>query len=75
MGTMDGIINTVSADHSLMPLLLLLKTHGKLIMVGLPEKPLSLPVFPLVGGKFTRSHLHLDMMQNYWFLLFYLMRF
>ncbi|XP_008812449.1 8-hydroxygeraniol dehydrogenase-like [Phoenix dactylifera] len=50
MGTMDGIINTVSADHSLMPLLLLLKAHGKMIMVGLPEKPLELPIFPLVGG-------------------------
>ncbi|EHA8588099.1 8-hydroxygeraniol dehydrogenase [Cocos nucifera] len=50
MGTMDGIIDTVSADHSLMPLLLLLKAHGKMIMIGLPEKPLELPVFPLVGG-------------------------
>nr|XP_010941697.1 8-hydroxygeraniol dehydrogenase isoform X2 [Elaeis guineensis] len=50
MGTMDGIINTVSADHSLMPLLLLLKAQGKMVMVGLPEKPLELPVFPLIGG-------------------------
>lgn len=51
MGTMDGIIDTVSANHPLLPLLSLLKTHGKLVMVGLPEKPLELPVFPLVGGK------------------------
>ncbi|XP_074559971.1 putative mannitol dehydrogenase [Curcuma longa] len=30
MGTMDGIINPVSADHAItpLPLLLLLKTHG-----------------------------------------------
>lgn len=49
-GTMDGIINTVSAVHSLMPLLLLLKTHGKMVMLGLPEKPLELPLFPLVSA-------------------------
>ncbi|XP_074566598.1 putative cinnamyl alcohol dehydrogenase 5 [Curcuma longa] len=52
MGTMDGIINTVSADHSIMPLMFLLKTHGKMIMVGAPEKPLQLPIFSLIfGGK------------------------
>ncbi|KAJ6822167.1 8-hydroxygeraniol dehydrogenase-like [Iris pallida] len=52
MGTMDGIINTVSADHALAPLIFLLKTHGKMIMVGAPEKPLALPVLPLIhGGK------------------------
>ncbi|XP_038980501.1 probable mannitol dehydrogenase [Phoenix dactylifera] len=52
MGTMDGIINTVSAVHSLMPLLFLLKTRGKMIMVGAPDKPLELPVFSLImGGK------------------------
>ncbi|KAG6495272.1 hypothetical protein ZIOFF_043066 [Zingiber officinale] len=52
MGTMDGIINTVSADHSIAPLAFLLKTHGKMIMVGAPEKPLQLPIFSLIlGGK------------------------
>ena len=51
MGTMDGIIDTVSAVHSLVPLIGLLKTHGKLVMVGAPEKPLELPVFPLIMGK------------------------
>ncbi|KAJ6825450.1 8-hydroxygeraniol dehydrogenase-like [Iris pallida] len=50
IGTMDGIINTVSADHALAPLIFLLKTHGKMIMVGAPEKPLALPVFPLIMG-------------------------
>ncbi|CAL5403142.1 unnamed protein product [Camellia sinensis] len=34
MGTMDGILDTVSAVHPLMPLLGLLKSHGKLIMLG-----------------------------------------
>lgn len=51
MGTMDGIINTVSAVHQLMPLIFLLKTHGKMILVGAPEKPLELPVFPLIMGE------------------------
>lgn len=51
MGTMDGIINTVSADHSIMPLMFLLKTHGKMIMVGAPEKPLQLPIFSLIFGR------------------------
>ncbi|XP_052195507.1 probable mannitol dehydrogenase isoform X2 [Diospyros lotus] len=51
MGTMDGIIDTVSAPHSLLPLISLLKTQGKLVMVGAPEKPLELPVFPLLIGR------------------------
>ncbi|KAH6788425.1 cinnamyl alcohol dehydrogenase 6 [Perilla frutescens var. frutescens] len=51
MGTMDGILDTVSAVHPLMPLLGLLKAHGKLIMVGAPEKPLELPVFSLMSGR------------------------
>ncbi|KAG5529644.1 hypothetical protein RHGRI_030131 [Rhododendron griersonianum] len=51
MGTLDGIIDTVSAVHALVPLLFLLKSHGKIIMVGAPEKPLELPVFPLIMGR------------------------
>ncbi|KAK6774995.1 hypothetical protein RDI58_025996 [Solanum bulbocastanum] len=47
-GSLDGIIDTVSAIHPLLPLINLLKTHGKLVMVGAPEKPLELPVFPLL---------------------------
>lgn len=49
---MDGIIDTVSANHPVVPLLGLLKADGKLIMVGLPEKPLEVPAFPLVLGEF-----------------------
>jgi len=48
---LDGIIDTVSAFHPLLPLIGLLKSHGKLVMVGAPEKPLELPVFPLLSGK------------------------
>ncbi|KAL5555773.1 hypothetical protein UlMin_038009 [Ulmus minor] len=51
MGTMDFIIDTVSAVHPLAPLLSLLKLNGKLITVGLPDKPLELPIFPLVLGR------------------------
>lgn len=51
IGTMDGIIDTVSAVHPLQPLIDLLKNHGKLVLVGAPEKPLELPVFPLLIGR------------------------
>ncbi|KAJ9171053.1 hypothetical protein P3X46_019103 [Hevea brasiliensis] len=50
-GTMDGIIDTVSASHPLLPLTGLLKSHGKLILVGAPEKPFELPAFPLLMGR------------------------
>lgn len=50
MNSLDFIIDTVSAVHSLVPLLGLLKFNGKLITVGLPPKPLELPIFPLVAG-------------------------
>ncbi|KAJ6896054.1 hypothetical protein NC651_022322 [Populus alba x Populus x berolinensis] len=51
MGTMDGVIDTVSAIHPILPLISLLKTQGKLVLVGAPEKPLELPVFPLIMGR------------------------
>lgn len=50
-GTLDGIIDTVSVAHPVMPLINLLKSHGKLIMVGAPDKPLELPAFPLLAGR------------------------
>ncbi|KAJ8771189.1 hypothetical protein K2173_025880 [Erythroxylum novogranatense] len=51
MGTMDGIVDTVAAVHHLFPMIGLLKSHGKLVLVGAPEKPLELPVFPLIKGR------------------------
>ncbi|KAH7662671.1 cinnamyl-alcohol dehydrogenase protein [Dioscorea alata] len=51
MGSMDGIIDTVSATHALMPLIDLLKKHGKLVMVGAPEKPLEIEMFPFLMGR------------------------
>ncbi|KAL2348990.1 hypothetical protein Fmac_002990 [Flemingia macrophylla] len=55
MGTLDGIIDTVSAVHPLLPLIALLKYHGKLVTVGAPEKPLELPIFPLLIGKYMKN--------------------
>ncbi|CAM8902211.1 unnamed protein product [Rhodiola kirilowii] len=53
LGTLDGIIDTVSAMHSVMQLLALLKSNGKLVLVGLPEKPLEVHAFSIVGGRKT----------------------
>uniref|UniRef100_A0A2N9ESB3 Uncharacterized protein n=1 Tax=Fagus sylvatica TaxID=28930 RepID=A0A2N9ESB3_FAGSY len=50
-GTLDGIIDTVAVVHPLLPLIGLLKSHGKLVMVGAPDKPLELPIFPLIMGR------------------------
>lgn len=47
MGTMDGILDTVFAFHPISPLISLLKSNGKLVMLGVPDKPLELPIFPL----------------------------
>uniref|UniRef100_I1QUR2 cinnamyl-alcohol dehydrogenase n=1 Tax=Oryza glaberrima TaxID=4538 RepID=I1QUR2_ORYGL len=49
--TMDGVINTVSANTPMAPYLALLKPNGKMILVGLPENPLEVPPFSLVQGK------------------------
>ncbi|XP_027178853.1 probable mannitol dehydrogenase [Coffea eugenioides] len=51
IGSMDYIIDTIAAVHPLAPLVSLLKMNGKLITVGLPDKPLELPIFPLVLGR------------------------
>ncbi|CDP07361.1 unnamed protein product [Coffea canephora] len=49
--TLDFIVDTVSAKHSIGPLLELLKVKGTLVIVGAPEKPMELPSFPLIFGK------------------------
>ncbi|PPD84511.1 hypothetical protein GOBAR_DD18557 [Gossypium barbadense] len=46
-------LQTVSTTHPIMPLLGLLKSNGKLIMVCAPYKPLELPVFSLIIGRKT----------------------
>ncbi|KAK4356330.1 hypothetical protein RND71_025301 [Anisodus tanguticus] len=49
--TLVGIIDTVSAEHPIFPLLNILKPHGKLVMVCEPPKALELPVFLLLMGR------------------------
>ncbi len=46
--TFDLIINTISADINMSDYFGLLKMGGTLVVVGLPEKPLSIHPFPLV---------------------------
>jgi uncharacterized zinc-type alcohol dehydrogenase-like protein len=47
-GTFDLIINTVSADIDMGPYFELLKLDATLVVVGVPEKPLSIHPFPLI---------------------------
>ncbi|MED6183361.1 putative mannitol dehydrogenase 3, variant 2 [Stylosanthes scabra] len=49
--TLDGIIDTVSAAHSIQSLIGLLKSHGKLVLIGGIEKPMELQAFSLIIGR------------------------
>ncbi|GAU23296.1 hypothetical protein TSUD_237500, partial [Trifolium subterraneum] len=49
--TMDGIIDTVSGPHALHPLVDMLKTCGKLILVGASITPPVLPYMSLMFGR------------------------
>ncbi|OWM74957.1 hypothetical protein CDL15_Pgr021308 [Punica granatum] len=51
--SLDFILDTVSAKHSLGPVLELLKVNGTLSIVSAPDAPLDLPAFPLIFGKRT----------------------
>jgi uncharacterized zinc-type alcohol dehydrogenase-like protein len=50
-GTLDFIIDTVSARHDLSAYLSCLKVGGDMVLVGAPEKPHELPAFSLIGGR------------------------
>ena len=50
---MDGIIDTVAGPHSLDPLVDLLKTGGKLVLVGASPKNPELPTMPLMMGTYV----------------------
>lgn len=50
-GYFDLIVNTVSADIDWNSYLSSLKVDGTMVLVGLPEKPISLGAFPLVMGR------------------------
>jgi cinnamyl-alcohol dehydrogenase len=51
--SLDGIIDTVSAQHDIAAELGLLKIDGKLIFVGVPPKPLEFATFSLIGKRRT----------------------
>uniref|UniRef100_A0ACD5XL32 Uncharacterized protein n=1 Tax=Avena sativa TaxID=4498 RepID=A0ACD5XL32_AVESA len=52
VGTMDGILDTVSAWHPISPLFALMKPMGQMVFLGGPTKPLELPAYAIVpGGK------------------------
>ncbi|KAG0588411.1 hypothetical protein KC19_2G241100 [Ceratodon purpureus] len=56
--TIDYIIDTVSAVHTLDDYLALLKTNGKIILVGVPESPLQLsPTSVIFGRRFVGGSL------------------
>ncbi len=52
-GSFDLIINTVSANLNMGDYLNLLRADGTLVELGAPEKPLEVPVFPLIGMRRT----------------------
>ena len=49
-GSLDFILDTVSANHALDPYLSLLKLEGNLTLVGVPPKPLAVAPFSLIMG-------------------------
>nr|ABK21490.1 unknown [Picea sitchensis] len=49
--SLDYIIDTVSADHPIQPLISLLKVQGKLVLVGLPENPIYFHPAAVISGR------------------------
>ena len=49
-GTFDFILDTVSAEHPIAPLLTALATEGALVFVGAPPTPYQLHAFGLIFG-------------------------
>ena len=47
----DFILNTVSAPHDLNAYLDLLKTGGAMVLVGVPDKPATVPAFGLIARR------------------------
>ncbi len=57
-GTLDGIIDTVSAPHPLEPLMGLIKYKGKLVMLGLPAPPPTVPAAGIIFRESGHTHTH-----------------
>jgi uncharacterized zinc-type alcohol dehydrogenase-like protein len=54
-GSFDLILNTVSANLNMGDYLNLLAVDGTLVELGIPEHPMSVPVFPLAAGRRSLS--------------------
>jgi uncharacterized zinc-type alcohol dehydrogenase-like protein len=50
-GSLDFILDAVSADHDVNAYIALLKVDGALVLVGAPEKPLPVMAFNLLLGR------------------------
>lgn len=50
-GSLDLIVNTVSAPHSVSTFLDLLHLDGTMVMVGIPDQPLALEPFSLIAKR------------------------
>ena len=48
-GSLDGIVNCISAKHDQGPLFNLLDVDGKMVMVGVPPEPMAVHAFWLIG--------------------------
>jgi D-arabinose 1-dehydrogenase-like Zn-dependent alcohol dehydrogenase len=51
--TLDGIIDTVSGPHELMPYLSLLGVSGKYVCLGAPTEPYQVSAFPLLFSRIS----------------------
>ena len=49
-GSLEGILDTVSAQHDAVPLLNLLGINGTLVVLGVPPEPTSIPNGALQSG-------------------------
>jgi uncharacterized zinc-type alcohol dehydrogenase-like protein len=47
----DFMIDTVAADHDVKPYMSLIRTNGTHIFVGIPPKPIEVPVFSLMNER------------------------
>uniref|UniRef100_A0ACD5UE44 Uncharacterized protein n=1 Tax=Avena sativa TaxID=4498 RepID=A0ACD5UE44_AVESA len=49
-GTMHGIVSTACTTAAVHPYLALLRPHGKIVLLGVPDKPMQVSAFVLIGG-------------------------
>lgn len=52
-GTLDGVVDTVAADHDVAALLGLLATEGKMVLLGVPPTAYTIPAGSIVVGART----------------------